>query len=135
MGPGAPSGLSGRLHAVAKAEQGNSQIGAPIRKRLKNGGQGRNRTIDTRIFSPLLYQLSYLAILAYCRTKSGGLSVLAYPVATATPLPGHGTGWSGSVRREAREARIKPGAGAAVKENRLLAPGSLAGRQQPGPLI
>ena len=25
------------------------------------GGQGRNRTIDTRIFSPLLYQLSYLA--------------------------------------------------------------------------
>ena len=26
-----------------------------------NGGQGRNRTNDTRIFSPLLYQLSYLA--------------------------------------------------------------------------
>ena len=26
-----------------------------------NGGQGRNRTTDTRIFSPLLYQLSYLA--------------------------------------------------------------------------
>jgi hypothetical protein len=26
-----------------------------------DGGQGRNRTIDTRIFSPLLYQLSYLA--------------------------------------------------------------------------
>ncbi len=32
-------------------------------KRLKNrnGGQGRNRTVDTGIFSPLLYQLSYLA--------------------------------------------------------------------------
>jgi hypothetical protein len=29
--------------------------------RRGNGGQGRNRTIDTRIFSPLLYQLSYLA--------------------------------------------------------------------------
>ena len=29
---------------------------------LKNlGGQGRNRTTDTRIFNPLLYQLSYLA--------------------------------------------------------------------------
>ena len=28
-----------------------------------NGGQGRNRTTDTRIFSPLLYQLSYLAVL------------------------------------------------------------------------
>ena len=36
------------------------------------GGQGRNRTTDTRIFSPLLYQLSYLA----------KFSVLAYPVAT-----------------------------------------------------
>ena len=28
----------------------------------EDGGQGRNRTTDTRIFSPLLYQLSYLAI-------------------------------------------------------------------------
>src|SRR5262245_20196983 len=27
----------------------------------KGNGQGRNRTADTRIFSPLLYQLSYLA--------------------------------------------------------------------------
>jgi hypothetical protein len=27
----------------------------------KENGQGRNRTADTRIFSPLLYQLSYLA--------------------------------------------------------------------------
>ena len=27
----------------------------------KYGGQGRNRTADTGIFSPLLYQLSYLA--------------------------------------------------------------------------
>ena len=27
----------------------------------ENGGQSRNRTNDTRIFSPLLYQLSYLA--------------------------------------------------------------------------
>ena len=26
-----------------------------------HGGQGRNRTADTRIFNPLLYQLSYLA--------------------------------------------------------------------------
>ena len=26
-----------------------------------SGGLGRNRTIDTRIFNPLLYQLSYLA--------------------------------------------------------------------------
>ena len=27
-----------------------------------NGGQGGSRTPDTRIFSPLLYQLSYLAL-------------------------------------------------------------------------
>jgi hypothetical protein len=26
----------------------------------KNGAQDRNRTSDTRIFNPLLYQLSYL---------------------------------------------------------------------------
>ena len=28
---------------------------------MRIGGQGRDRTGDTRIFSPLLYQLSYLA--------------------------------------------------------------------------
>ena len=33
-----------------------------VRKLLIYGGQGRNRTTDTRIFSPLLYQLSYLAV-------------------------------------------------------------------------
>ncbi len=27
----------------------------------KSGGLGRNRTTDTRIFNPLLYQLSYRA--------------------------------------------------------------------------
>ncbi len=27
----------------------------------QNGGLGRNRTTDTRIFNPLLYQLSYQA--------------------------------------------------------------------------
>ncbi len=29
---------------------------------FRSGGQTRNRTRDTRIFSPLLYRLSYLAI-------------------------------------------------------------------------
>ncbi len=32
-----------------------------IRIIAPSDGQGRNRTGDTRIFSPLLYQLSYLA--------------------------------------------------------------------------
>ncbi len=30
------------------------------------GAQGRNRTTDTRIFNPLLYQLSYLGICIAC---------------------------------------------------------------------
>jgi hypothetical protein len=43
-------------------------------------GQGRNRTTDTRIFSPLLYQLSYLA--------AGGGRVLNRPGSRAVkPLP------------------------------------------------
>ncbi len=35
----------------------------------ENGGRGRNRTADTGIFNPLLYQLSYPAL------KGGYLSV------------------------------------------------------------
>ena len=31
---------------------------------FKTGGWGRNRTADTRIFNPLLYQLSYPAIIS-----------------------------------------------------------------------
>ena len=39
---------------------------------LKYGGQGRNRTADTGIFNPLLYQLSYLAMRdAYYTGRSG----------------------------------------------------------------
>ena len=38
---------------------------------LKSGGQGRNRTTDTRIFSPLLYRLSYLAIGVLLRCRKG----------------------------------------------------------------
>ena len=37
---------------------------------LGRGAQGRNRTTDTRIFNPLLYQLSYLG-------KKGAYSVKA----------------------------------------------------------
>jgi hypothetical protein len=33
-----------------------------VNKGENDGGKGGNRTHDTRIFSPLLYQLSYLAI-------------------------------------------------------------------------
>ncbi len=40
-------------------------------KSLKYGAQGRNRTTDTRIFSPLLYQLSYLGIPGAGETRGG----------------------------------------------------------------
>ena len=35
----------------------------------KNGAKGRNRTADTRIFSPLLYRLSYLRTLRLLRIE------------------------------------------------------------------
>ncbi len=38
---------------------------ASRRRELAGGGQGRNRTTDTRIFSPLLYRLSYLAFFGF----------------------------------------------------------------------
>ena len=34
--------------------------GGEPRGRTKNGAKGRNRTVDTRLFRPLLYRLSYL---------------------------------------------------------------------------
>jgi hypothetical protein len=36
-------------------------IAIPFHYAHSESGQGQNRTADTRIFSPLLYQLSYLA--------------------------------------------------------------------------
>ncbi len=36
------------------------------------GAQGRNRTTDTGIFSPLLYQLSYLGVLGQCFLRVPG---------------------------------------------------------------
>jgi hypothetical protein len=35
----------------------------------KNGAQRRIRTTDTRIFSPLLYQLSYLGLFRQTKTR------------------------------------------------------------------
>ena len=64
------------------------------------GGQGQNRTADTRIFSPLLYQLSYLAIFSGVAKRllrrfashndtCVSFSVLAYLVASRPRYPGH----------------------------------------------
>ena len=38
------------------------------RVEYKNGASGQNRTVDTRIFSPLLYQLSYRGMF-FCKKK------------------------------------------------------------------
>ena len=38
----------------------------------EDGGRGRNRTADTGIFNPLLYQLSYSALVLACRGAEGG---------------------------------------------------------------
>ena len=78
---------------------------------MGNGGQGRNRTTDTRIFSPLLYQLSYLALvlqsadadfqsLPTLSLHPEGTCSLSYRLSSrrATPLPG-----------PVRKAGIKPG--------------------------
>lgn len=40
--------------------------------REEDGGRGRNRTADTGIFNPLLYQLSYSALVLACRGAEGG---------------------------------------------------------------
>ena len=46
-----------------------------------NGAQGRIRTTDTRIFSPLLYQLSYLGLSAIfvCSGSGIGLATVTLP--------------------------------------------------------
>src|SRR6185312_15985509 len=48
------------IYRVFVTSQDAAERGGMSRDQL-TGGQGRNRTTDTRIFSPLLYQLSYLA--------------------------------------------------------------------------
>ena len=73
---GGESAWSGvrRAHGRAPAADGHAQstrlerwrlgtgpVERPTPARSSDGGQGRNRTTDTRIFSPLLYQLSYPA--------------------------------------------------------------------------
>lgn len=56
---------------VASTKQGRefahpAIAGTPCERRRGNGGRGRNRTADTGIFNPLLYQLSYSATIATC---------------------------------------------------------------------
>ena len=51
------------IRVIFRVRTGAHGTPAKFRQRKGcDGGQGRNRTADTGIFSPLLYQLSYLAM-------------------------------------------------------------------------
>ncbi len=56
-----------------------------------NGGQGQNRTADTRIFSPLLYQLSYLAKTGARLQESGNSRDMPRCRTCRSPVTGHRT--------------------------------------------
>jgi 2-octaprenylphenol hydroxylase len=70
-----------------------------------SGGQGRNRTTDTRIFNPLLYQLSYLAMLSPTAARlSPGEGAQYSPIARTGPgaaLSDDGWAWAGPGRHPA----------------------------------
>ena len=53
-----------------------------------DGAQGRNRTTDTRIFSPLLYQLSYLGHWAF-REKEADREIRTERRRGYKLMPGH----------------------------------------------
>ena len=53
------AGPQGERHGMARVIE-PLLFGSIPCKRNENGGRGRNRTADTGIFNPLLYQLSYL---------------------------------------------------------------------------
>jgi hypothetical protein len=52
--------LAGPDRAMVLVGRAQMRAGRRLLK-LRNGGRGRNRTADTGIFNPLLYQLSYSA--------------------------------------------------------------------------
>src|SRR4051794_11293511 len=60
------TGLAFRLKGRSQLPKGQAVDRLSDRAGWVFGGQGRNRTADTRIFSPLLYQLSYLAPYRTC---------------------------------------------------------------------
>ena len=55
--------------------------------RGKGGAQGRIRTTDTRIFSPLLYQLSYLGTRGNALIEKFRRPVQAFERSHSSPFP------------------------------------------------
>src|SRR5690606_13556884 len=110
--PGGAAGSPGYASVGNGGEMGNRTGRKKPRQGrgfFSRGGQGQNRTADTRIFSPLLYQLSYLAknwlfsLPDAVRTFSPCL-----PCRYAAPLPGL---VYGPAPRTGRERRLlkRPG--------------------------
>ena len=62
------------LAASSKSLKNNDLSDGVLGGEKENGAQGWNRTSDTRIFSPLLYQLSYLGL---CRRSAAPIPELA----------------------------------------------------------
>ncbi len=72
------------------------------------GAQGRNRTSDTRIFNPLLYQLSYLgprSVSRQVRVASKCRSYRGWNRTCPVPSPKFCTSASGAARTPLREVR------------------------------
>jgi hypothetical protein len=58
--------FGGRAVKLCPPPVGNSSIYF-----LNRGGQGQNRTADTKIFSLLLYRLSYLPTVSVAESRGG----------------------------------------------------------------
>ena len=78
------------------------------------GGQGRNRTTDTRIFSPLLYRLSYLAFACVAAVVDVGLLRVDRGKMPLLRRRGPAVSWKRSIRQIAlilvkKKAGLSPG--------------------------
>ena len=67
--PDCPDAITATIRTMSEKQYRLGRRGLKCKKKKtfslfdwgRSGGQERDRTADTRIFSPLLYQLSYLA--------------------------------------------------------------------------
>ena len=60
------------LHEIHSSQRSTSLVSKIENELFGNSGQSRDRTGDTRIFSPVLYQLSYLSV-AILQIASGSV--------------------------------------------------------------
>ena len=88
-------------HALRRHRPSLPRPGCPPLRTGSAGAQGRNRTTDTRIFSPLLYQLSYLGLGRHAGLCIGhGAAAVYAPGAVANRFKRRGT-----ARRRRRRSR------------------------------